>query len=100
MLIAGVPVPINSNTQKGVSACLFIVKFGRTITTNLYLKVGISHHIDGNHENNHPDNLMCVSPYVHWCIHLLQGDPVAESGKFISNAGKAGKLGGAKNLGK
>lgn len=32
------------------------------------------HHIDGNPKNNNPENLMCVSKHVHWCIHLLQGD--------------------------
>lgn len=58
------------------------------------------HHIDDNRENNHPDNLMCVSPHVHWCIHFLQGDVVALSGKFIQGASEAGRKGGSKNKGK
>ena len=32
------------------------------------------HHIDGNHTNNHPDNLMCVSIDEHYEIHKSQGD--------------------------
>ena len=52
------------------------------------------HHIDGNHENNDPTNLICVSPEEHWQIHKDQGDPVAVHGKFIQGAGKAGEIGG------
>lgn len=55
------------------------------------------HHIDGNHNNNNPENLMCVSPHVHWCIHFLQGDPIALKGKFIQKAEEMGKLGGQKS---
>jgi|SaaInlStandDraft_2_1057019.scaffolds.fasta_scaffold30509_2 hypothetical protein len=58
------------------------------------------HHIDGNHNNNSIENLECVSPHVHWCIHFLQGDPVALKGKFIQGASEAGKKGGAKSKGK
>jgi hypothetical protein len=32
------------------------------------------HHIDGNHENNAIDNLICVSIQEHYNIHYLQGD--------------------------
>lgn len=32
------------------------------------------HHIDGNHSNNHPDNLQCVSIEEHYNIHLKQND--------------------------
>lgn len=49
------------------------------------------HHLDGNSKNNSPENLVCVSPQVHWSIHLLQGDPVALSGKFVQGAVAAGK---------
>jgi hypothetical protein len=55
------------------------------------------HHIDGNHNNNDINNLMCVSPEEHHNIHLSQGDIVALNGKFIQGASEAGKLGGAKS---
>lgn len=32
------------------------------------------HHIDGNKQNNHPDNLKCVSIQEHYDIHYEQGD--------------------------
>jgi len=32
------------------------------------------HHIDGNHENNNIDNLLCVSIQEHYNIHYSQGD--------------------------
>jgi hypothetical protein len=32
------------------------------------------HHIDGNHSNNSPSNLLAVSPEQHYQIHLNQGD--------------------------
>lgn len=32
------------------------------------------HHIDGDHSNNHIDNLQCVSPQEHFDIHKKQGD--------------------------
>lgn len=32
------------------------------------------HHIDGNHSNNHIDNLQCVSAKEHYDIHYSQGD--------------------------
>ena len=35
------------------------------------------HHIDGDHENNDPDNLQCVSIQEHYDIHYSQGDWMA-----------------------
>jgi HNH endonuclease len=32
------------------------------------------HHIDGDHSNNHIDNLQCVSAQEHYDIHKSQGD--------------------------
>jgi hypothetical protein len=32
------------------------------------------HHIDGDHHNNHPSNLKCVSVQEHYDIHHAQGD--------------------------
>lgn len=32
------------------------------------------HHIDGNHSNNNPENLMCVTAQEHYDIHYLQKD--------------------------
>ena len=32
------------------------------------------HHIDGNHDNNTPDNLKCVTVKEHYDIHYSQGD--------------------------
>lgn len=57
------------------------------------------HHLDGDNTNNTPENLICVSAHVHWCIHLLQGDPVALKGKFIQGAAEAGKRSIAKGHG-
>lgn len=54
---------------------------GLTIPTDWHV-----HHIDGDHENSVPENLECVSAYVHWCIHFLQGDPIALHGKFVQGA--------------
>ena len=54
------------------------------------------HHIDGNHNNNDINNLVCVSAEEHHNIHLVQGDIVALNGKFIQGASEAGKLGGTK----
>jgi len=55
------------------------------------------HHIDGNRKNNHPNNLMRLSPEDHHNLHLSQGDIVAKYGKFIQGASEAGKLGGSKS---
>jgi hypothetical protein len=55
------------------------------------------HHIDGNRENNHPNNLMCLSPEDHHNLHLSRGDIVAKYGKFIQGASEAGRLGGSKS---
>jgi hypothetical protein len=52
------------------------------------------HHIDGNHTNNDPTNLVCVSPEEHFNIHLKQGDILCIRGKFIQGASEAGKKGG------
>ena len=35
------------------------------------------HHIDGDKQNNHPDNLKCVSIQEHYDIHYSQGDWMA-----------------------
>lgn len=32
------------------------------------------HHIDGDKQNNHPNNLKCVSIQEHYAIHFSQGD--------------------------
>lgn len=32
------------------------------------------HHIDGNHSNNHIDNLQCITAQEHYNIHKDQGD--------------------------
>jgi hypothetical protein len=32
------------------------------------------HHVDGNHNNNHYTNLICVTEKEHYDIHLSQGD--------------------------
>lgn len=32
------------------------------------------HHIDGNHSNNHPDNLIALTRYEHYLRHYEQGD--------------------------
>lgn len=37
------------------------------------------HHLDGNYKNNHPDNLMCVSPMIHWEIHRMQYEKYGNS---------------------
>lgn len=53
------------------------------------------HHIDGNHDNNDPLNLECLSAKDHWEKHYEQGDIVAINGKFIQGASDAGKKGGS-----
>jgi hypothetical protein len=58
------------------------------------------HHIDGNHDNNDPLNLECLSAAEHWQRHYEQGDIVAIHGKFIQGASEAGKKGGANGKGK
>ncbi len=35
------------------------------------------HHLDGNHQNNHPSNLKAVSLQEHFDIHYSQGDYAA-----------------------
>lgn len=32
------------------------------------------HHIDGNHKNNNPTNLIALSIYHHYIVHYVQGD--------------------------
>ena len=44
------------------------------------------HHIDGNHQNNSPENLLACTPEEHWQIHFDRGDTVALRGKFIQLA--------------
>lgn len=58
------------------------------------------HHIDGNHDNNNPENLECLSAEDHWKKHYEQGDIVALNGKFIQGASAAGKRGGSAGKGK
>jgi hypothetical protein len=58
------------------------------------------HHIDGNHSNNDPTNLNCVSPTMHWWAHWLRGDPVKIGEHFIQAANKAARKGGLANKGK
>jgi len=52
------------------------------------------HHIDGNRENNDPLNLKLLTPKEHFAIHLEQGDPICQHGKFLQGASEAGKKGG------
>jgi len=41
-----------------------------------YLEV---HHTDGNHSNNHPDNLIAVCPSCHYTAHRRGGVPDART---------------------
>ena len=72
---------------------------------NASLLPGIEiHHIDGDHNNSHPDNLLAVTPEEHYYLHLQNGDYGAAS--LISNRAslplaevievrkQAGKIGG------
>ena len=55
------------------------------------------HHIDGNHENDDPSNLMAVTPEEHARLHIEAGTMYrgADPTKWISGASEAGKKGGA-----
>ncbi len=57
------------------------------------------HHIDGDHSNNNPENLNCVSPTMHWWAHWLRGDILCLRGKFVQGAAEAGRRGGSKGGG-
>jgi hypothetical protein len=56
------------------------------------------HHIDGNHENDDPKNLMAVTPEEHARLHIESGTMYrgADPTTWISGASEAGKLGGKK----
>jgi hypothetical protein len=57
----------------------------RKIYESVYGKIPIDHqgrpyeihHIDGNHNNNAIDNLMCISIKEHYYIHYNQGDYIS-----------------------
>ena len=55
------------------------------------------HHIDGNHENDEPSNLMAVTPEEHARLHIEAGTMYrgADPTTWISGASEAGKLGSA-----
>lgn len=54
------------------------------------------HHIDGNHENDDPSNLMAVTPEEHARLHIEAGTMYrgADPTTWISGASEAGKKGG------
>ncbi len=54
------------------------------------------HHKDGNHENNHPSNLIAVTPEQHARLHFEMGLmwKGGDRSKWIVGASDAGKLGG------
>ena len=56
------------------------------------------HHIDGNHENDDPTNLMAVTPEEHARLHIEAGTMYrgADPTTWISGAVAAGKIGGKK----
>jgi hypothetical protein len=79
----GIRVPTLSNSLKGaISMCIYCgTNKYRKIYENHYGPIpkedGISyeiHHIDGNHSNNDPINLKCVTIQEHYDIHYAQGD--------------------------
>ena len=55
------------------------------------------HHIDGNHQNNDPSNLMAVTPEEHARLHLEMGImwKGGDRTKWILGATDAGELGAA-----
>lgn len=54
------------------------------------------HHIDCNHNNNDPSNLMAVTPEEHARLHIEAGTMYrgADPTTWISGSSEAGKLGG------
>lgn len=54
------------------------------------------HHIDCNHENNDPSNLVAVTPEEHARLHIESNTMYrgADPTTWISGASQAGKLGG------
>lgn len=63
---------INNNMRKDYRK-IYITNYG-TIPIDTDGRRYDIHHIDGNHENNDPTNLVAVSIQEHYDIHYSQGD--------------------------
>ncbi len=48
----------------------------KKLRPNICMKNKVVHHIDGNHENNHPGNLVLLTRKEHRFVHVKMGGSV------------------------